>query len=174
MPSLAIIGTGIAGLGCAHFLQSRFNLTRRSLECGDLSPLSAGDLSPSKSRTRPTLTEAPHTHRSRSCGAASESSPRREPWVNRPRPTKPRQGRQISAIATRPILPPLPGLTPILPASHGSRRGLLSPATPWQWTGALESVPSKFTAPNPQRFREAKGSFSPIFVRPKSLGSLPA
>ena len=52
-PKLAIIGTGIAGLGCAHFLQSRFNLTRRSLECGDLSPLSAGDLSPSKSRTRP-------------------------------------------------------------------------------------------------------------------------
>ena len=24
---LAIIGTGIAGLGCAHFLQSRFDLT---------------------------------------------------------------------------------------------------------------------------------------------------
>ena len=27
MPSLAIIGTGIAGLGCAHFLQHDFDLT---------------------------------------------------------------------------------------------------------------------------------------------------
>src|SRR5258707_8842655 len=27
MPSLAIIGTGIAGLGCAHFLQRDFDLT---------------------------------------------------------------------------------------------------------------------------------------------------
>ena len=27
MLKLAIIGTGIAGLGCAHFLQSRFDLT---------------------------------------------------------------------------------------------------------------------------------------------------
>ena len=26
-PKVAIIGTGIAGLGCAHFLQSRFDLT---------------------------------------------------------------------------------------------------------------------------------------------------
>jgi predicted NAD/FAD-dependent oxidoreductase len=30
MPGLAIIGTGIAGLGCAHFLQSRFDLTPRA------------------------------------------------------------------------------------------------------------------------------------------------
>ena len=27
MPRLAIIGTGIAGLGCAHFLQRDFDLT---------------------------------------------------------------------------------------------------------------------------------------------------
>ncbi|MEN9634001.1 MAG: hypothetical protein RL077_2405, partial [Verrucomicrobiota bacterium] len=27
MPSLAIIGTGIAGLGCAHFLQRHFDVT---------------------------------------------------------------------------------------------------------------------------------------------------
>jgi len=57
----AIIGTGIAGLGCAHFLQSRFDLTRRSLECGDMSPLSAGDSSPSKSRTHPIASH--HSHR---------------------------------------------------------------------------------------------------------------
>ena len=27
MPTLAIIGTGISGLGCAHFLQHRYQLT---------------------------------------------------------------------------------------------------------------------------------------------------
>jgi predicted NAD/FAD-binding protein len=26
-PRLAIIGTGVAGLGCAHFLHQRFDLT---------------------------------------------------------------------------------------------------------------------------------------------------
>jgi hypothetical protein len=146
----------------------------RPLECGDSSPLSAGNSSPPKFHAHPAPPQPPRTHRSRSCGAAPESSPRREPWVNRPRSTKPRQGRQISALATRPILPPLPGLASILPAPHGSRRGLLSPATPWLPTSAFEFVPSKFTATNPQRFREAKDFFSPIFVRPKSLGPLPA
>ncbi|MCW0217874.1 MAG: NAD(P)-binding protein, partial [Prosthecobacter sp.] len=33
LPRLAIIGTGISGLGCAHFLHKRFDLTL--YEAGD-------------------------------------------------------------------------------------------------------------------------------------------
>ncbi len=170
MLKLAIIGTGIAGMGCAHFLQSRFDLTPRPLDCGDLSPLSAGDSSPSKHRTRPAFLSSPRTLHPRSCGAATESSPRREPWVNRPRQTKPRQGRQNPSCLAPSPLSPLPGLSSVSYRPHGSRRGLLSAATPWlgfRQTNGGKRIPLLHSpAPIPLP--------ASLVVLPKSLGSLPA
>src|SRR5205809_5295524 len=64
-----------------------------------------------------------------SCGAASESSPRREPWGKELLPAKSRGA--AKEPLTRLLLSPLPGLPIHYALSHGSRRGLLSDATPW-------------------------------------------
>src|SRR5439155_13192982 len=64
-----------------------------------------------------------------SCGAASESSPRREPWGREWCP--PRAAERRKNRSSRLLLSPLPGLRIHYALSHGLRRGLLSDATPW-------------------------------------------
>src|SRR2546430_1759513 len=64
-----------------------------------------------------------------SCGAASESSPRREPWGRAWCP--PRAAERRKNRSSHLLLSPLPGLRIHYALSHGSRRGLLSDATPW-------------------------------------------
>src|SRR6266536_3723736 len=64
-----------------------------------------------------------------SCGAASESSPRREPWGRECCP--PRAAERRKNRSSRLLLSPLPGLLIHYVLSHGSCRGLLYNATPW-------------------------------------------
>ena len=67
-----------------------------------------------------------------SCGAAADSSPRREPWVQGTQSDQPRRGgrrpRQPTAITGASAV--APRLTSDRRVTHGSRRGLLSAATP--------------------------------------------
>ncbi len=63
-----------------------------------------------------------------SCGAASASSPRREPWVRQIKCVKPRRGERS---ALEGVSFAAPRLVPRRVFTHGLRRGLLSVATPW-------------------------------------------
>ncbi len=62
-----------------------------------------------------------------SCGAASESSPRRQPWGSALKGKSRGAAKELFAS----FLSTLPGLRLQCAASHGLRRGLLSDATPW-------------------------------------------
>src|SRR6266498_3497444 len=70
-----------------------------------------------------------------SCGAAPESSPRREPWGLAWKGKS--RGAAKESLAVR--LSPLPGLRIQCATSHGLRRGLLSDATPWLKARVLEA-----------------------------------
>ena len=71
-----------------------------------------------------------------SCGAASESSPRRQPWEADVAEKEPRSGERITHPAS--CLSPLPGLRIDHVSTHGWRRGLLSDATPWLKASVIE------------------------------------
>src|SRR6266545_6862884 len=69
-----------------------------------------------------------------SCGAAPESSPRRQPWGVAWKGQSRGAAKELPAL----FLSPLPGLCLHCAISHGSRRGLLSDATPWLKACVLE------------------------------------
>src|SRR6266542_6930412 len=62
-----------------------------------------------------------------SCGAASESSPRRQPWGSALQGKSRGAAKELLAL----FLSPLPRLRLHCATFHGLRRGLLSDATPW-------------------------------------------